>query len=185
MPNPGPTPIIPTMSIPPTRPPAPRPRKGVIVALLLAGLVVVWLASQGRGALRQLLLLVGFAMVAFVVGRAAWRWWKRHALAIARVGLLAAFSFAAAGWLTVALLQRLSHVSSENFIWIIMWPFMMLLGFAAGTIGLVGVGLGSAVCFTAPPEPRWRRILLVAGGIVSAFLNLWHIERLVRLLLTG
>jgi hypothetical protein len=173
------------MSIAPPRPAAPTPRKGVVAAVLVAGIVIVWLATGGRGALRELLLLIGFAMVAFVALRAAWRWWKRHALAMSRLGLLVAFGAAAAGWLTVALLQRLSHVSSENFIWIVMWPLMMLLGLAAGLGGLLGIGMGTAVCFTAPPEPRWRRILIIAGGIVSAILNLWHLERLVRLLLTG
>jgi hypothetical protein len=135
--------------------------------------------------LRELLFLLGFALVAFVLGRAAWLWWKRHAAEIARVGLLGAFGFALAGWLTVALIERLSHVSSENFIWILMWPAMLAMGFAAAAIGVGGVCLGAVVALSARAEVNPRRMLLIAGGLAAVLLNLWHILRLVQLLLTG
>jgi hypothetical protein len=136
-------------------------------------------------ALQELLVLVGVASLLIVLGRMAWAWYRRHQAAIAPVGLLVACATAAAGWLAVALIQRLSHVSSENFIWILMWPFMMLLGLAATVGGVAGIFLGTVITFSARARPGGRRVLLIAGGVVAAFLNLFHIVRLVRLLLTG
>jgi hypothetical protein len=139
-------------------------------------------------ALQELLVLVGVASLLIVLGRMAWAWYRRHQTAIAPVGLLLACAVAAFGWLAVALIQRLSHVSSENFIWILMWPFMMLLGLAATAGGVAGIFLGTVIALSAParhPEPGGRRVLLIAAGIVAALLNLFHIVRLVRLLVTG
>jgi hypothetical protein len=136
-------------------------------------------------ALRELLFLLGFAIVAIVLGRAAWLWWKRHAAEIAKVGLFGAFGFALAGWLTVALIERLSHVSSENFIWILMWPAMLAMGFAAAALGVGGTCLGAVVALSARAQPGPRGTLLIACGLAAVLLNLWHILHLVRLLLTG
>jgi hypothetical protein len=169
----------------PPRAAAPIPGKLKVAALVAGALVVLWLLNEGRGSLRGLLLLLGFAMVAFVVGRAGWRWWQGQPSAIARMGLLAAFGFAAAGWLTVALVQRLSRVSGENYIWILMWPVMLAMGLGAAAAGLMGACVGAAVAVSAPAEPGGRRALLIAGGATALFLNLSHIYGLVRLLLTG
>ena len=173
------------MALVPPRGAVPAPGKLKWVALVVGALVVLWLLNEGQGSLRGLLLLLGFAMVAFVVARAGWRWWKGQPSAISRMGLLAAFGFAAAGWLTVALVQRLSRVSGENYIWILMWPVMLTMGLGAAAAGLMGACVGAAVAVSAPAGPGGRRALLMAGGATAVFLNLWHIYRLVRLLLTG
>ena len=86
----------------------------------------------------------------------------------------------------VALVLALSKTPSDNFIWILLWPFLMLVGLIAGAAGIVGVCLGVAVAITASQQnPAARRLLFWAAGPIAAVLNLGHVHRLVRLLLTG
>ena len=161
------------------------PNPGVVAIAAIGVLFVAWLFSQGRPFLHELLVLAGAVALVLVVGRAGWRWWLHRHQALSGTSLLLAFRTAAAGWLVVALVLALSKTPSDNFIWILLWPFLMLVGFVAGMAGLAGVCLGSAVAITAAGEPHGRRLLYMAGGPIAAAFNLGHIYRLVRLLLTG
>src|SRR5262245_20615793 len=80
-------------------------KRVLVVAAVIVGAVVVTLALNERNGLRDLLLLLGFALVAFLAARGLWRWWKTQPAAIASFGLWVAFGFAVTGWLTVALIH--------------------------------------------------------------------------------
>ena len=147
--------------------------------------------SNGSGrlpitrAMRELLLLLGFAMAVFVVGRGFWRWWKAQPERIASFGLWIAFGFAAAGWLTVVLVHAVSRIPSDNFITILIFPLLLVWGAITVAGGVIGAGLGASVAFSSRMRPEGPRALLMISGAVAAILNLWHVERVVRLLYTG
>jgi len=157
----------------------------VVLAVILGGLGVTWALGEGRESARQLLLLTAIAMAVFVAGRGFWRWWKSQPEAIASYGLWIAFGLAATGWLTVALVHAVGRIRSDNYILIVVFPLLLVWGAVVVAGGVIGAGLGASVAFSGRTGTHGRRALLVTSGAAAAILNLWHVERVVRLLYTG
>ena len=151
----------------------------ITIAVILAALFAAALLGQGGRNVQELLILAGAALLAFFVIRALWRVWRRMPPAFMRMGLLGAFGVCGVGWLAVALISRLMLTDSSNYIWILLGPFVMLLGLAVIAAGLVGAGVGTAVIASIGAHAE-RRALVATGAVVSIALNLCLIVQLVR-----
>jgi hypothetical protein len=154
--------------------------------LALVGLLVVWSALRGgRGPLGGLIILLVGAGLAFLGARAGWRWFRNQPAAIATVGVLGAFVAAGAGWLLVAIVRALSHVSGENYGMIVVWPIMFAAAVVAVCAGVLAIAMSGAAAYTALTRAFANRALIVIGAVVAVTLNVLHIVALTRLLFTG
>jgi hypothetical protein len=162
-------------------------RRGVAkAALALVGVLLMLSTLRGgRGPLGELVMLLVVLGVGFFAGRATWRWWSRQPAAIASIGVLGAFGVTGAGWLFVAIVHRLSRVSSENYGMIIVWPLVFLIGAAVLCATAVAVAVGVAATVTALRKRPPNATLIAIGAIAAVILNLLHLVALARVAYRG
>ena len=99
--------------------------------------------------------------------------------------VLGAFGVTGAGWLFVAIVHRLSRVSSENYGMIIVWPLVFLIGAAVPCATAVAVAVGAAATVTALRKRPPNATLIAIGAIAAVILNLLHLVALARVAYRG